>query len=202
MKTAVFTEKLYERVLDYGREWFFSADDTVDAEEVFQSVFWSEASVNLDEKETADKFYAVFEAVSDQLEEDGIARSIDLWAVVSPSLDSETMVVYVHRPTGKMLYFLSVKSWHVWDSPEALKEDLKEIYTTAREKLEKRECIIAADGPTCAVYEVPASLAQKEEITKEELEEKGRFLFEMGEPVWIEIPVFEWENGKYVRFSD
>ena len=51
------------------------------------------------------------------------------------------------------------------------------------------------------IYEVPAFLAEKEEFTERELEE-GRLLFEMGEPVWIEIPVFEWKNGKYVKFSD
>ena len=131
-------ERLYERAINYAREWFFSGDKEATPKEIFETVFWSEVTSNFtEEKEISDKFYAVFEAVADQLEEDGVARNIDLWTVVSPSFDAETSVVFIHKPTNKVLFFLSRKNWHIWDSPEELKEDLVEIYKVARDRLEK-----------------------------------------------------------------
>lgn len=134
VKQDAIAEKLYRRAIDTAKEWFNLEEST--SQEVFDDVFRSDADLD-SERDVADKLYAVFDAVADQLEEDGVVEhSFDIEIVVAPSLDDVSYVVFFHRDTERVLYYFAGKFWHYWSSPEEMKEDLLDIYKTAKKKIQ------------------------------------------------------------------
>ena len=131
-------KELYERAIQYGLDWRYGDD----ADEVFHCLFSSEAEL-IDSKEIADKFYAVLDAIQDQLLEEGFLKSaLELVPLVAPCPEDRSDALLIFNETKKIVYWIRDKHWHLWDSPTQMMKDLEEIYNVVKSAIEKERNIL------------------------------------------------------------